>query len=359
MGTCEAKLSSEQRHAQAASKDIEQKAMAEFNHEKRTKKLLLLGAGESGKSTLFKQMITIYGEGYNIEKLHSYQPIIWSNIITSMKILIEATDSIASEIEGTKISEENFAIRDAILEADETEPLHETLAKNIYTLWNDIGIKKTYENRSKFQMPGSPDYFFDHAIRIGSKTYEPTYEDMLRTRVRTTGIIETEFVIEKGRFKMFDVGGQRNERKKQIHCFENVTAVLFVVAISEYDEKLFEDDSVKRMDEAMSLFDEICNSRQFRKTSMILFLNKVDLFKDKILRVPLKVQFDDYNGPEKDWESASEYIKNEFTSLNKSDKKQVYTHITCATDTTNVKYVMDAVTDIIIKQSLQQGGLLE
>jgi hypothetical protein len=44
---------------------------------------------------------------------------------------------------------------------------------------------------------------------------------------------------------MFDVGGQRSERKKWIHCFENVTAVLFVVAISGYDQCLAEDrDSV-------------------------------------------------------------------------------------------------------------------
>ena len=39
------------------------------------------------------------------------------------------------------------------------------------------------------------------------------------------GIVETEFVVEDYHFKMLDVGGQRNERKKWIHCFENVTAV--------------------------------------------------------------------------------------------------------------------------------------
>jgi hypothetical protein len=43
---------------------------------------------------------------------------------------------------------------------------------------------------------------------------------------------------------MFDVGGQRSERKKWIHCFENVTAIVFLVALSEYDQMLYEDDSV-------------------------------------------------------------------------------------------------------------------
>ena len=86
---------------------------------------------------------------------------------------------------------------------------------------------------------------------------------------------------------MFDVGGQRNERKKWIHCFENVTAVIFVAAISEYDQVLYEDDTTNRMHEALELFDEICNSRWFRETSIILFLNKRDLFNEKISRVPV------------------------------------------------------------------------
>ncbi|CAN0403236.1 unnamed protein product, partial [Hapterophycus canaliculatus] len=84
---------------------------------------------------------------------------------------------------------------------------------------------------------------------------------------------------------MYDVGGQRNERKKWIHCFDNVTAVIFVAALSEYDQCLFEDASTNRMIEAMDLFNEICNNRFFSESSMILFLNKKDLFAEKIQRV--------------------------------------------------------------------------
>lgn len=95
---------------------------------------------------------------------------------------------------------------------------------------------------------------------------------------------------------MFDVGGQRSERKKWIHCFENVTAIVFMVAISEYDQVLVEDESVNRMAEALTLFDSICNSRWFVKTSMILFLNKIDLFKDKLPKSPMGKYFPDYTG---------------------------------------------------------------
>lgn len=45
------------------------------------------------------------------------------------------------------------------------------------------------------------------------------------------------------RRSMFDVGGQRSERKKWIHCFENVTSIIFCVALSEYDQVLLEESS--------------------------------------------------------------------------------------------------------------------
>merc|ERR1719242_2006817 len=84
--------------------------------------------------------------------------------------------------------------------------------------------------------------------------------------------------------------------KKWIHCFESVTAVLFVAAISEYDQVLYEDENTNRMVESLNLFEEICNSRWFRDTSMILFLNKRDLFEDKIQNVSLSVCFENYDG---------------------------------------------------------------
>ena len=55
------------------------------------------------------------------------------------------------------------------------------------------------------------------------------------------GITETIFDLGQLTYRMFDVGGQRSERKKWIHCFENVTCLLFLVAISGYDQCLVED----------------------------------------------------------------------------------------------------------------------
>ena len=157
---------------------------------------------------------------------------------------------------------------------------------------------------------------------------------------------------------MFDVGGQRSERKKWIHCFENVTTILFLVAISEYDQLLFEDETVNRMQEALTLFDSICNSRWFIKTSIILFLNKIDRFKEKLPNSPMRQYFPDYEGMQiisdksflangsqggSDYAAACDYILNRFVSLNQAETKQIYTHFTCATDTTQIRFVMAAV----------------
>lgn len=85
--------------------------------------------------------------------------------------------------------------------------------------------------------------FLDDLDRLGAKDYQPTERDILRTRVKTTGIVEVHFSFKNLNFKLFDVGGQRSERKKWIHCFEDVTAIIFCVAMSEYDQVLHEDET--------------------------------------------------------------------------------------------------------------------
>jgi len=335
------------------SKQLEAQMSNDHSIDQQVNKLLLLGAGESGKSTLFKQMITIYGRGYPESERRTFVPIIYNNIITSMKTLCQQSDQF-SPITDPQLLQSKQLVE---LELKGDEEIDERLGDHLRGLWADKQIQTTYQHRAAYQLTDSAKYFFDRLEDISKSGYLPTEQDVLRSRVRTTGIVENEFTIDGNQFKMFDVGGQRNERKKWIHCFENVTAVLFVAAISEYDQVLYEDENTNRIVEALNLFEEICNSRWFRETSMILFLNKRDLFADKIQKVSLREFFPEYQGDDS-YDSATEFMQEQFEAKNRNPEKQVYTHVTCATDTDNISAVFNAVKDIIIRKSLNEAGLV-
>ena len=139
-------------------------------------------------------------------------------------------------------------------------------------------------------------------------------------------------------------------------AFKNCSAVIFCVAMSEYDLKLQEDDTTNRMHESLKLFKEICNSKWFEHTSMILFLNKRDLFQEKIEKVDLNVCFPDYSGG-KNYKSAASFINEKFLAQNEHPSKIIYPHNTCATDTGNITVVFNAVKDIILRKALDSAGL--
>ncbi|XP_050716975.1 guanine nucleotide-binding protein G(o) subunit alpha [Eriocheir sinensis] len=245
---------------------------------------------------------------------------------------------------------------DVISRMEDTEPFSEELLSAMKRLWADTGVQECFGRSNEYQLNDSAKYFLDDLDRLGAKEYQPTEQDILRTRVKTTGIVEVHFSFKNLNFKLFDVGGQRSERKKWIHCFEDVTAIIFCVAMSEYDQVLHEDETTNRMQESLKLFDSICNNKWFGETSIILFLNKKDLFEEKIKRSPLTICFPEYTGS-MEYNDASAYIQAQFEAKNKSTNKEIYCHMTCATDTTNIQFVFDAVTDVIIANNLRGCGL--
>ncbi|KAJ1334385.1 hypothetical protein BSLG_007540 [Batrachochytrium salamandrivorans] len=270
--------------------------------------IMVVGAGESGKSTILKQMTLIHGSGYSQQEKEAFKEIIFSNTAQSLRVILEAMQNMNMGLE-LPINEQYRAIIFDLPNQIEAEDLPAEVTAAVKSLWHDGGVQACFARSREYQLNDSARYYFESIDRIGALGYMPTEQDVLRSRVKTTGITETTFRVGELTYRMFDVGGQRSERKKWIHCFENVTAIVFLVAISEYDQVLVEDETVNRMQEALTLFDSICNSR---------------------------------------W----------FVSLNQSEKKQIYTHFTCATDTSQIKFVMAAVNDIIIQNNLRDVGLM-
>lgn len=322
----------------------------------RTVKLLLLGAGDSGKSTVAKQMKIIHLDGFSDEERASYKTAISNNVLTSIRTLIHQ----CSKFNYT-LSKANESRAQKILDIprDQDPVVTRELGEDVASLWQDTAIKDTFARSSEYQLNDSTGYYFENIARISQPDYLPTEQDVLRSRVKTTGVLETTFDVEDIIFRLVDVGGQRSERRKWIHCFEDVTAIIFCVALSEYDLKLYEDNETNRMHESLELFKELCSTKWFQQTSFILFLNKKDIFEDKIKRVPLTVCFPDYSCPSSTdiVEEGKKYIRDKFLELNTNKGKSVYAHFTCATDTSNITVVFNAVRDIILNHTLDRIGM--
>jgi GTPase SAR1 family protein len=340
--------------AQKAANDAAMKELGKAKSEDdKVIKMLLLGAGESGKSTIFKQMKIINKDGYSEAERKGFVGIVHSNTIQSMRSLMEGIEKLEiafpSDLTDLKKKFDDHEDNDA-------EKLTPSIAAIIKQMWEHKTTQEGFGRKNEFQLNDSADYYFNDIDRISVDGYIPTEQDVLRSRVRTTGIVQSDFVIKKINFMMFDVGGQRNERRKWIHAFDNVNAVVFVAALSEYDQVLYEDENMNRMDEALSLFDQICNSKWFAQTSMILFLNKKDLFEMKLSKNSLSKFMTDYTGPD-EFGPASEFLKKKFLERCKNKEKQIYSHATCATDTSNVKFVFDSVVSIILEENMKASGL--
>ncbi|KAJ3376284.1 hypothetical protein AMAG_04691 [Allomyces macrogynus ATCC 38327] len=356
MGAC---LSSDDEAARQRSAEIDRQLALDAEKFKRECKILLLGSGESGKSTIVKQMKIIHQSGFTKAELIGYRSIVFANITDSLRGLIEAAHGFNYEYEWD--INKQLALRflylldHHIINTDEPS-LYPEAGEIIESIWKDPVIPRLLMRTSDFYLMDSAPYFFNEVRRIAAPDYVPNEQDVLCARIKTTGMIETRFTTGPLHIHMFDVGGQRSERKKWIHCFEGVTSIIFCVALSEYDQTLLEDSSQNRMAESLVLFESVINSRWFVRASIILFLNKLDLFKEKLTKVPLSRYFEDYTGGD-DLNKAAKYILYKFTLLNRL-KLKIYPHLTCATDTSNIRLVFAAVKDTILQNALKDSGIM-
>lgn len=236
-------LSAEERAALERSKAIEKNLKEDGISAAKDVKLLLLGAGESGKSTIVKQMKIIHEDGFSGEDVKQYKPVVYSNTIQSLAAIVRAMDTLGIEYGDKERKADAKMVCDVVSRMEDTEPFSPELLSAMMRLWGDSGIQECFNRSREYQLNDSAKYYLDSLDRIGATDYQPTEQDILRTRVKTTGIVETHFTFKNLHFRLFDVGGQRSERKKWIHCFEDVTAIIFCVALSGYDQVLHEDET--------------------------------------------------------------------------------------------------------------------
>lgn len=360
MGGCIGATTPEEREAKSRSSAIDRNLRQDAKEFENTIKILLLGAGESGKSTLVKQMKIIHGDGYKVNELNSFKTTIHSNLLLSMAVVVKQMSKLNVPLGDPS----NEAHASAILQfPTPLEPgnlIPPELGESLKLIMRDKGFQECFHRAYEYQLNDSAPYYFQEMNRILEVDYTPNEQDVLRSRVRTTGVVETSFKVGRLIYRLVDVGGQRSERRKWIQCFDDVKAVLFVAALSGYDMTLFEDTTTNRLDESLNLFQAICNNKFFVKTSMILFLNKIDLFEEKIIHSErhLRLFFPKYIGPDCNVEAAAKFIQDQFQARNMNKDKLIYPHFTTATDTNNIQVVFKVVLETIIRENLQAANLL-
>uniref|UniRef100_A0AC35U075 Guanine nucleotide-binding protein G(S) subunit alpha n=1 Tax=Rhabditophanes sp. KR3021 TaxID=114890 RepID=A0AC35U075_9BILA len=365
----------EEREQRKVNKQIEEQLQKDKQLLRATHRLLLLGAGESGKSTIVKQMRILHINGFSDREKKEKVVEIKRNVRDSLAVILKAMPQINPSV--TLDNESLEASRDYLLnDAQEVEfDYPSVFYDHVNLLWEDKGVQACFERSNEYQLIDCAKYFLNKVAEVRDENYDPSEQDILRCRVMTSGIFETRFEVDKVRFHMFDVGGQRSERKKWIQCFNDVTAIIFVCASSSYNLVLWEDESQNRLKESLSLFKNIWNNRWLKTISVILFLNKQDLLAEKIKagRHKLEDYFDEFANyqlpadvtydPSDDINvvKAKYFIRGEFLRISTAagdGRHHCYPHFTCAVDTENIRRVFNDCRDIIQRIHLRQYELL-
>ncbi|XP_021698987.1 guanine nucleotide-binding protein G(f) subunit alpha [Aedes aegypti] len=348
-------------------------------------KILLLGAGESGKTTIIKQMKILHVQnGFSFdERLDRLHDII-ENIHESIYELIQQVVLMNLQFD----SKENCRCAKELLKMGKNAPwfLSMEYVQRVRTVWADSAVKMCFKRSNEFQLIDSAKYFLDRIEKISMPGYIPSNSDILNCRKRTTGIQEVSFHIKLPKslgggsqeFRMFDVGGQRSHRTKWMQVFEGIEAVLFMIACGSFDQTLREDPKQNRLVEAFELFRGVWHNRFLAETGLIVFLNKQDILEQKILSgKSIKDYFPEYEEYVKATDSDNLcdeltrtrcFIKSKLiditnetprrTSLLVQRKRTCYYHFTVATDTNNVRMVFNDVHNIILARNLHNVGIL-
>jgi len=332
-------------------------------------KILLLGTGESGKSTIVKQMKIIHGTqdsekaGLTEEERKNQIVTIKNNVIDSIAAILTAAEEFAYKYSEADAQEAITRVTAASESSDRAAQYTPQLAQDITLLWKHPTTTECVKRKNEFQFLDSAPYFLNQTEKYAAPDFLPSDEDVLRARSITTGIVTVPFEVKAKasstpfKFELVDVGGQRTERRKWIHCFQEVTAVMFIISLSDYNQTLYEDETTNRMQESEKLFGEMLNNVFFRDTPFIVFFNKDDLFREKLKTASLTIAYKEYTGSQ-DYDEALAFIKFRFLSLNKSNNlgREIYAYQTTATDTNLVKNLFNTIQEIILAKILQSTG---
>jgi len=336
-------------------------------------KILLLGAGEAGKSTILKQLQMLYEQ--KLDPVF-YRQWLCRNSVTSARGLVEIAQSRSMEVDAGKA--------EIILGLDDGEVPSEEGVKAIEEIWATGVLQTAYDMNQKDPKLWLPDHavYYISQIRTFIDTkFVPTHSQMLLTRSLTAGVNAVGFSDQvdgayllahcpvaaqmlgtnelpsdtKLDWEVIDVGGQRAERKKWMEKLKEALGLIFTVGLPEYAQVLYEDPDTIRMQESLDLFKMWANHKDFARKPVVIAFTKKDLFASQFNLEKFKNFYKDFETPEGSDEeiakAALEHIKNSFKNLLENKRKKLETFFINTTDKDDFRDMLEGLKEIVAKHN--------
>ncbi|XP_076454592.1 G protein alpha i subunit-like [Babylonia areolata] len=335
-----ASVAIQEQEARRRSRSIDDTIAQDRAKEAKTVKILMLGPCDAGKSTLAKQVRLIHDSGFWDKEKAQYRHVVRANLASSLLHVLTAMDRCSQAFPDPAMA----AVADKIAARLQAGDAHEKITdfkSEVHVLLAHDHFHRFLEADERVGLAESTQYFFKSAERILSPSYVPTDYDILRARQKSLGLAETVFNFRGFQIRLCDVDGSSTVKKKWLQCFENVSAVLFTVAMDTYDVRTKEEEEGTALKDALEAFGVICSHESFSSTPVVLFLNKKDAFRNKLKVSPLASYMPAYKGGS-DCVEAIHFLQEAFRQR-AAGKRNFFVHVTCAIDTGSVRSVFDSV----------------
>ncbi|KAK0399268.1 hypothetical protein QR680_002969 [Steinernema hermaphroditum] len=311
-----------------------------------TLRLLLLGAAESGKTTLLEQIRMLYNQEFSEMELFHRKSFIYANIVHSMKCILAFMKK--ENIDFAENINKDHA--DIVMTRLENHycPFNEEQYRAIDTLWKDTNVQVAYNRRGEYNLNDSAKYFFENLPRINNVDFQPTPQDLIMTYVPTIGVQNVIFAAKSQSFQLFDMGGQKIDRRKWATMYDGIDAIFFCMAISEYDQMMIEDQSTNRLQDSLYLLEKISSEPKFLSTPIFLFLNETDVFYEKLKRVPLAKYITDFAGSTD--KEALQCVEAKARERCCKHQGNMYVYYTCAINQAEMAKTLDKVFKKLLKE---------